>query len=182
MNNERKSSGLPLLPFLIFIAIYMGAGIILQIQGVEMAFYQFPSVVAMFIAVIVGFAIHYKTGVNGNFAIFAKGAGNEDILTMLMIYLLAGAFSTVARAMGGIDSTVNLGVSIIPASMLTVGIFLISGFLSIATGTSMGTVAALVPIALGVVDKAGLNLPIVMAACLSGAEVEIGRASCRERV
>ena len=169
MNNERKSSGLPLLPFLIFIAIYMGAGIILQIQGVEMAFYQFPSVVAMFIAVIVGFAIHYKTGVNGNFAIFAKGAGNEDILTMLMIFLLAGAFSTVARAMGGIDSTVNLGVSIIPASMLTVGIFLISGFLSIATGTSMGTVAALIPIALGVVDKAGLNLPIVMAACLSGA-------------
>ena len=113
MNNERKSSGLPLLPFLIFIAIYMGAGIILQIQGVEMAFYQFPSVVAMFIAVIVGFAIHYKTGVNGNFAIFAKGAGNEDILTMLMIFLLAGAFSTVASAMGGIDSTVNLGVSII---------------------------------------------------------------------
>jgi len=169
MNNERKSSGLPLLPFLIFIAIYMGAGIILQIQGVEMAFYQFPSVVAMFIAVIVGFAIHYKTGVNGNFAIFAKGAGNEDILTMLMIFLLAGAFSTVARAMGGIDSTVNLGVSIIPASMLTVGIFLISGFLSIATGSSMGTVAALVPIALGVVDKAGLNLPIVMGACLSGA-------------
>ena len=83
-----------------------------------------------------------------NFAIFAKGAGNEDILTMLMIFLLAGAFSTVARAMGGIDSTVNLGVSIIPASMLTVGIFLISGFLSIATGTSMGTVAALIPIAL----------------------------------
>ena len=66
MNNERKNSGVPLIPFLIFIVIYMGAGIILQIQGVEMAFYQFPSVVAMFIAVIVGFAIHYKTGVNGN--------------------------------------------------------------------------------------------------------------------
>ena len=75
----------------------MVAGIILQIQGVEMAFYQFPSVVAMFIAVIVSFAIHYKTGVNGNYAIFAKGAGNEDILTMLMIFLLTGAFSTVAR-------------------------------------------------------------------------------------
>ncbi len=169
MINERKSSPLALVPFAVFIVIYMGAGIILQSKGVEMAFYQFPSVVAMMIAVISAFAIYNKAGIMENFSIFAKGAGNEDVMCMLMIFLLAGAFSTVAKAMGGVDSTVNLCISFVPASLLTVGIFLISGFLATATGTSMGTVGALVPIALGVVDKAGLSLPVVMAACLSGA-------------
>lgn len=169
MEEKRKSSGLALVPFLVFIVIYMGAGIILQMKGVEMAFYQFPAVVAIFIAAIIGFCIYYKHGINENIKIFAKGAGNEDIINMLMIFLLAGAFSTVAKAMGGIDSTVNLGISVIPASLLTVGIFIIAAFLSTATGTSMGTVGAIVPIALGFVDKAGLSLPLVMAACLSGA-------------
>lgn len=169
MNEERKSSGLALIPFLVFILLYMGAGIVLQAKGVEMAFYQFPAVVAIFIATIVAFALYAKTGISKNFSIFAAGACNEDVLTMLMIFLLAGAFSTVAGAMGGIDSTVNFGISVIPASLLTVGIFVISAFLSTATGTSMGTIGALVPIALGFVDKAGLSLPLVMAACLGGA-------------
>lgn len=166
---ETKSSGLALIPFLLFIVIYMGAGIILQMRGVEMAFYQFPSVVAMSIAVIAAFVMFHKAGINENFATFAKGAASEDVVTMLMIYLLAGGFSAVAGAMGGIESTVNLGVSIIPAHLLTAGIFVISAFMATATGTSMGTVGAIVPIAVGVVDKAGLSMPLVMAACMSGA-------------
>ena len=169
MENQKKSSGLALVPFAVFIIIYLGAGIILQSKGVEMAFYQFPAVVAMFIAVLVAFAMNYKAGINTNFSIFAKGAANEDVMAMLMIYLLAGAFSAVAKSMGGVDATVNLGVSIIPASLLTAGLFIIASFLATATGTSMGTIGALVPIALGVVDKAGLSLPLVMAAVVSGA-------------
>ena len=169
MDNQKKSSGLALVPFAVFIIIYLGAGIILQSKGVEMAFYQFPAVVAMFIAVLVAFAMNYKAGINTNFSIFAKGAANEDVMAMLMIYLLAGAFSAVAKSMGGVDATVNLGVSIIPASLLTAGLFIIASFLATATGTSMGTIGALVPIALGVVDKAGLSLPLVMAAVVSGA-------------
>ena len=168
MDNQKKS-GLALVPFLVFILIYLGAGIILQNKGVEMAFYQFPAVVAMFIAVLVAFAMNYKAGINTNFSIFAKGAANEDVMAMLMIYLLAGAFSAVAKSMGGVDATVNMGVSIIPASLLTAGLFVIAAFLATATGTSMGTIGALVPIALGVVDKAGLSLPLVMAAVVSGA-------------
>ena len=156
MENQKKSSGLALVPFAVFIIIYLGAGIILQSKGVEMAFYQFPAVVAMFIAVLVAFAMNYKAGINTNFSIFAKGAANEDVMAMLMIYLLAGAFSAVAKSMGGVDATVNLGVSIIPASLLTAGLFIIASFLATATGTSMGTIGALVPIALGVVDKAGM--------------------------
>ena len=169
METKKKSSGLALLPFAVFIVIYLGAGMILQSRGVEMAFYQFPAVVAMFIAVIIAFAMNYKAGINENFRVFAKGAASEDIMNMLMIFLLAGAFSAVAKAMGGVDATVNFGVSIIPASLITAGMFIIAAFLGTATGTSMGTIGALVPIALGMVDKAGLSLPLVMAACVSGA-------------
>ena len=160
METKKKSSGLALLPFAVFIAIYLGAGMVLQSRGVEMAFYQFPAVVAMFIAVLVAFVMNYKAGINENFKVFAKGAASEDIMNMLMIFLLAGAFSAVARAMGGVEATVKL---------ITAGMFIIAAFLGTATGTSMGTIGALVPIALGMVDKAGLSLPLVMAACVSGA-------------
>ena len=165
---NKKGSGLALVPFLIFVVIYLGAGLILQSQGVEMAFYQFPSVTAMFIALLVAFAMTKGT-MNERFKIFAKGAANEDVLTMLMIYLLAGAFSGVAAAMGGRDATVNLGLSLIPVHFLTAGVFIISAFMGTATGTSMGTIGAIVPIAVGVADKAGLSIPLMLGACVGGA-------------
>ena len=116
MNDLRKKgNGLALLPFLIFIVIYLGAGLILQAQGVEMAFYQFPSVTAMFIAVIAAFCMGKET-LDEKFSIFARGAANENVLTMLMIYILAGAFSTVAKTMGGVDATVNLACPSSPCS------------------------------------------------------------------
>lgn len=167
-NKETRASGVALIPFLIFIVIYLGAGIIMQIKGVDFAFYQFPSVVAAMIAVVFAF-IMFKGSIDEKFKIFAKGAGSLDIMYMLMIFLLAGGFSATASAMGGVDSTVNLGLSIIPAQYITAGVFIISAFLSFATGTSMGTVGAVVPVALGLVDKAGLNMSLVMGACLCGA-------------
>lgn len=94
-----QENGLALLPFLVFIVIYLGAGLIMQSRGVEMAFYQFPSVVAISIAVLVAFLIN-KGSINEKFSIFAKGAGDEGIMTMLMIFLLAGAFSSTARGDG----------------------------------------------------------------------------------
>ena len=165
---NKKGSGLALVPFLVFVVIYLGAGLILQSQGVEMAFYQFPSVTAMFIALLVAFAMT-KGNINERFRIFAKGAANEDVLTMLIIYLLAGAFSSVAASMGGRDATVNLGLSLIPVQFLTAGVFIISAFMGTATGTSMGTIGAIVPIAVGVADKGGLSVPLVVGACVGGA-------------
>ena len=167
-NLNEKSSGLALVPFLIFVAIYLGAGLILQAQGVEMAFYQFPSVTAMFIALLAAFAIT-KGPLDQRFAIFAKGASNIDVLTMLMIYLLAGAFSSVATSMGGRDATVNLGLSLVPVQFLAAGVFIISAFMGTATGTSMGTISAIVPIAVGVADKSGLSIPLMVGACVGGA-------------
>jgi len=165
---QKKANGLALVPFLVFVVIYLGAGLILQAQGVEMAFYQFPSVAAMFIALLFAFAMT-KGKLDERFAIFCKGAANIDVLTMLMIYLLAGAFSTVAAAMGGRDSTVNLGLSLIPVQFLAAGAFIISAFMGTATGTSMGTISAIVPIAVGLADKGGVSVPLMVGACVGGA-------------
>ena len=165
---HKKEGALSLLPFLIFIVIYLGAGIYFQIHGVEMAFYQFPSVTAMFIAVLSAFFMGDET-LQVKFGIFSRGAGNENVMTMLMIYILAGAFSAVAAAMGGRDATVNLGISFIPAQYLTAVIFIISAFMGTATGTSMGTIAAIVPIAAGISVKSGISEALMVAACVGGA-------------
>lgn len=165
---HKKEGALSLLPFLIFIVIYLGAGIYFQIHGMEMAFYQFPSVTAMFIAVLSAFFMGDET-LQVKFGIFSRGAGNENVMTMLMIYILAGAFSAVAAAMGGRDATVNLGISFVPAQCLTAGIFIISAFMGTATGTSMGTIAAIVPIAAGISVKSGISEALMVAACVGGA-------------
>jgi len=169
LHQEREASGLALIPLLFFIFIYLGVGIVLHSKGVEMAFYQFPSVVAMTIAVILAFLMYHKTGIDNNFKLFARGAGDENIMTMLMIFLLAGAFSSVAGAMGGVSSTANLGLAIIPPRFIVPGIFIIAAFLSTATGTSMGTVGAIVPIAYNMAKTADLNMSFVVAAVLTGA-------------
>ncbi|MBF1358949.1 MAG: Na+/H+ antiporter NhaC family protein [Mogibacterium diversum] len=169
LHQEREASGLALIPLLFFIVIYLGVGIVLHSKGVEMAFCQFPSVVAMTIAVILAFLMYHKTGIDNNFKLFARGAGDENIMTMLMIFLLAGAFSSVAGAMGGVSSTANLGLAIIPPRFIVPGIFIIAAFLSTATGTSMGTVGAIVPIAYNMAKTADLNMSFVVAAVLTGA-------------
>lgn len=169
MEKKAQHGWVALLPFLVFVSIYLGAGLYMQVQGVEMAFYQFPSVIAIFIAVLVAFLLFYKDSINTKFAIFSKGAGDENIMTMLAIFLLAGAFSTITKEIGGIDATVNFGLSLIPAQFITAGVFIISAFLGLATGTSMGAISAIVPIALAVSDKAGLSLTLVIASCVGGA-------------
>ena len=166
--NNKKANGLALLPFLVFIVIYMGAGLVYQSKGVDMAFYQFPSVTAMFLAVLVAF-IMFKGSINEKFDTFAKGAANVDVLTMLIIYILAGAFATVAAEMGGRDATVNLGLSLVPVQFLAAGLFVIAAFMGTATGTSMGTISAITPIAVGVAEKGGLNMMVVLGAVIGGA-------------
>ena len=162
-----KKSGLALIPFLVFIVIYLGAGLIYQAKGEAMAFYMFPSVTAMFFAVIVAFAMS-KGSINERFETFAKGAANVDVLTMLIIYILAGAFANVAATMGAKDATVNLGLALVPPSLLAAGLFVIAAFFGTATGTSMGTISALMPIAIGVAEKGNLSATVVIAAVVGG--------------
>ena len=167
MKETRKVSGLALFPFLLFIIIYLGAGIILNSQGVDMAFYQFPAPTALLLSIIVAFLV-FKGSIDEKCKTFCEGVGGEDITIMCMIYLLAGAFATVAKTMGGVDSVVNLGLSVLPTSVVTAGLFMIACFMSLATGTSMGTLSALAPIGIGVVEATGLNLPLMMGAIIGG--------------
>ncbi|KAJ51394.1 Na+/H+ antiporter NhaC [Clostridium tetanomorphum] len=167
-DKPKTSNGKALIPFFIFVAIYLGSGLILQVQGVEMAFYQLPAPVAIFCGIISAFFI-LKGNINDKFNALIEGCGNQDIIIMCTIYLLAGAFASVAKAMGGVDSTVNLGLTYIPAQYITVGLFIISCFISISTGTSVGTIVAVAPIAVGLAQKSGLSLPFTLAAVMGGA-------------
>lgn len=167
-NEKIKPSGKALIPFAVFIFLYLGVGIILETSGTEMAFYQLPAPVAIIVGVVVAFII-FKGSIEEKFSQFAKGCGNENILIMCFIYLFAGAFATVAKSMGGVDSTVNLGLSFIPAQYITAGLFVIAAFISVATGTSMGTISTVAPIAIATAEKAGLNMTLIVAAIIGGA-------------
>ena len=167
-NEKIKPSGKALIPFAVFIFLYLGVGIILEFSGTEMAFYQLPAPVAIIVGVVVAFII-FKGSIEEKFSQFAKGCGNENILIMCFIYLFAGAFATVAKSMGGVDSTVNLGLSFIPAQYITAGLFIISAFISVATGTSMCTISTVAPIAIATAEKAGLNMRLIVAAIIGGA-------------
>lgn len=162
-----KANAYALIPLLVFVIIYFVTGIILQIQGVENAFYQMPAPVAAFVAVIVAFIL-FKDELNSKFSTFIAGCGDENIITMCLIYLLAGAFSTVAQASGGRDAVVNLGLRFVPANLIIAGIFIIAAFMSTATGTSVGTISALTTVTVGLAQGAGLNLAMSLAALVSG--------------
>ncbi|NMA02363.1 MAG: Na+/H+ antiporter NhaC family protein [Clostridia bacterium] len=167
--NKNKQPALALLPLATFLIIFLGTGFYLHyIKEVEFAFYQLPAPVAAFMGLIVGIIV-LKGSLNEKVDIIVRGIGNSNIIIMCLVFLLAGAFAATADAMGGVESTVNLGVSIIPSSLLLPGIFVISSFIATAMGTSMGTIGAMAPIAIGIADKTGIGLAIAVGAVVGGA-------------
>lgn len=167
-NLKPKANGAALLPFIIFVLVYLATGIILSSMGVEMAFYQVAAPVCILPAILLAF-IMFKGSIDDKFNDFVRGCGDENIIIMCLIYILAGAFATVSKSSGGVDSVVNFALSLIPVQYITAGIFLISGFISISTGTSVGTISAVGPIAVGVAAKGNLPLPLVLGALVGGA-------------
>ncbi|MEZ8350676.1 Na+/H+ antiporter NhaC family protein [Vibrio splendidus] len=174
MSNSKNSnaviapSAVALIPLIVFLSLFIGVGTYLSLQGVDFAFYQLPAPIAALPAVMLALLIS-KDKLNRAIEQFLGGVGHKDIIAMCMIYLLAGAFAAVAKASGGVDATVNLGLSAIPTSMILPGIFLISAFIATAMGTSMGTIAAVAPVALGIADSAGMSIPLTAGVVLSGA-------------
>ena len=158
-----KPNGLALLPILVFLILFLGTGIILK------DFYTMPAVVGFLIALIVAFMQTRGKSFNEKFSIVARGVGDENIITMCLIFLAAGAFSGSVSAAGGVDSTVNLGLSLLPPSIAVIGLFVIGCFISISMGTSVGTITALVPIAVGISEKTGFAMAICVGAVVSGA-------------
>jgi Na+/H+ antiporter NhaC len=157
-----------LLPLLLFVLLFLGSGLYFQSQNVEYAFYQLPGHVAILPALILAVWLH-RAPLAQSIDIIIKGAGNSNIITMCLIYLLAGAFASVATASGGVDAVVNAGLSIIPPTFILPGLFIIAALVSTAMGTSMGTIGALAPIAVGIANQAELNPAMVAGVLLSGA-------------
>ncbi len=165
MNQETNKKGnvFGLLPILVFLVVFLGYGIVTG------DFYAMPTIVAFLIALAVAFLQNRKLKFNDKIAVIAKGVGDENIITMSLIFLCAGAFSGAVKAAGGVESTVNLGLSILPSSIAVVGLFIIGCFISVSMGTSMGTIAALAPIAVGISEKTGFSMAICIGAVVCGA-------------
>lgn len=162
MGNE-KSNAAALLPIGVFLVIFLGSGVITG------DFYVMPAIVAFLIALFVAFCQNRGLSFDEKISIISKGVGNENIITMSLIFLCAGAFSGAVTAAGGVESTVNLGLSILPAKVAVVGLFIIGCFISVSMGTSMGTIAALAPIAVGISEKTGFSLAVCIGAVVCGA-------------
>ena len=163
MEKEKKGRAIALLPIGVFLIIFLGAGIVFK------DFYAMPAIVAFLIALFVAFLQNKELSFNKKIEVIAKGVGEENIITMSLIFLCAGGFSGAVTAAGGVDSTVNLGMSLIPAHFAVAGLFLIGCFISVSMGTSMGTIAALAPIAVGISEKTGFALSICIGAVVCGA-------------
>lgn len=163
MEKEKKGRAIALLPIGVFLIIFLGAGIVFK------DFYAMPAIVAFLIALFVAFLQNKELSFNKKIEVIAKGVGEENIITMSLIFLCAGGFSGAVTAAGGVDSTVNLGLSLIPAHFAVAGLFLIGCFISVSMGTSMGTIAALAPIAVGISEKTGFAPSICIGAVVCGA-------------
>lgn len=163
---EKKGNIKGLIPLFIFLGLYAGAGIFTKNFG------SMPLLTAFMITMGVSFALNKsgdKKTLDEKVEMFCKGAGDSTLILMVIIFLLAGAFYSVADAMGAVSSTVNLGLSVLPAKALLPGLFLVGCALSFSMGTSMGTVSALTPVAVGIARETGIALPLVCGVVVGGA-------------
>lgn len=165
MSNEqlKKGSLLAFLPLIVFVVLFIGSGIVTK------DFYNMPLNVAMLIAAAVALMMNRRETFSKKVDVFMKHAGHPNIILMAVIFLLAGAFAGVAKGMGAVESTVNLGLSLLPANLLIVGLFVIGCFISISMGTSMGTIVALTPIGVGIAAQTDIPVALAMATVIGGA-------------
>ena len=157
-----KKGIIALSPLLVFILLYLVTSIIAR------DFYKVPITVAFMASSIYAVIISRGMTLRKRIEIFNKGAGTSQMMLMIWIFVLAGAFANSAKMMGAIDATVNLALLLLPAKMILAGLFLAACFISLSIGTSVGTVVALVPIAAGMADYTGMSLPMIVAVVVGG--------------
>ena len=150
MENQKKLGAAAFLPLIVFLALYVGCGITFTLMGVEDPFGQFPRHVALLAGVAVALLLAPKVKVSEKLDVFCQSMGNSGVMMIVLIYLMAGGFQGAAATMGGKDSVINMALHFIPVSLLIPGVFLMCCFISTAIGTSMGTIAAMAPVAIGV--------------------------------
>lgn len=160
---SNKKGLLALSPLMVFIALYLITSLVAR------DFYKVPITVAFMIASIYAVATSWNFPLPKRIDMFSKGAGTSNMMMMLWIFVLAGAFANSAKTMGSIDATVNMTLCLLPGSMLMAGLFLASCFISLSIGTSVGTIVALVPIAAGLATSTASSIPMMTAVVVGGA-------------
>lgn len=152
-----------LLPLGVFLLSY------LVVSCLAGDFYKMPITVAFVISSAVAILISKGGELNNRIEQFCKGAANSNIMLMVIIFILAGAFAQTAKEMGAVDATVNLTMSLLPGNLLAAGVFIAACFISISVGTSVGTIVALAPVAVGIAEKAGMPDALMLGVVVSGA-------------
>ena len=151
LDKKPMNGWLALSPLLVFLCIYLVSSIIVN------DFYAVPISAAFLIATVYAVLITKGKTLEERIGIFSEGAGNRNVLLMIWIFVLAGAFATTAKEIGAIDATVNLALRILPGNLLYAGLFLAACFISMSIGTSVGTIVALVPVAAGIAEELALS-------------------------
>ena len=159
----RKGNPWALLPILCFLVVFIGMGVWLN------DFYAMPAIVGFLIALGVAFCQNRKRSFSEKMEDVTHSMGDSNVMIMCLVFVMAGGFSGAVQAAGGVDSTVNFSLSLLPPSVAVAGLFIIGCFISTAMGTSVGTIAALAPIAVGISDKTGIVGALCIGAVVSGA-------------
>ena len=170
--NQRsvKSNPAALLPIGVFLVLYLGCGLLFEYGlKIEQGFYQTPASVIFLIALAVACFQNRKLDFNAKMKVMAAGVADENILTMCLVFLAAGAFSGAVSAAGGADSTVFLFLDYLPSQFAVAGLFVIACFVSVSMGTSVGTISALAPFAVSMSKATGFELVLCIAAVACGA-------------
>lgn len=160
---SNKKGFIALSPLMVFIVLYLVTSIIAR------DFYKVPITVAFMISSIFAVAISGNQPLQKRIETFSRGAGTGNLMLMLWIFVMAGAFANSAKLMGSIDATVNLTLTLLPAELLLAGLFLVTCFISLSIGTSVGTIVALVPIAAGIAQSTGTPNAMMTAVVVGGA-------------
>lgn len=172
MDKKITSNPIALLPIGIFLVLYLGNGIFFEYISPEegrMGFYVVSVVLAFSISLIIAFLQNRKLSFDEKIHICAKGIGDDNIVIMLFIFLMAGAFSGIASEAGGASSTANMLLSVIPGKFAVPGLFLIACLISMAMGTSVGTISVLAPIACAVSKNGDMSLQLCVGVVVGGA-------------
>lgn len=162
--------GWAFIPLLVFLLLYVGCGIVFTLKGVKNPFDLVPRCVAASVGICLAFLCYdRKTSLDDKLAVYTKGAGRHGVMLLSLIVLLAGGFQAAAAKIGAQDAIVNMGIHYIPMHFIVPGIFLIAAIISTATGTSLGTQVAIIPVAIALAQGAHLNLAMAGAAAIAGA-------------
>ncbi|MFP3035275.1 MAG: Na+/H+ antiporter NhaC family protein, partial [Candidatus Tisiphia sp.] len=155
------------IPILSFILLFVGSGVYFTLLGIPNAFYQFSPITAIIPAIALAWLLH-KGSLQKKMQDFLDGVRHRDIITMCIIFLLAGAFSELTKQIGSVDATVNFAISLIPSRFLLIGLFVVTAFVSTSIGTSMGAIATIAPIGFALSQQMELSAPLCVATVVGG--------------